>query len=515
MLIPFATVLAIDFKPVDSLPGHDLFEGGQVCRLEIKVDAPGLASLRTNPREFIRAEIQEGASSYAHVGVRLKGSVGSFQEVDEKPDLTLDFACFGGSQKFHGLRRIHLNNSVEDPSYCHELLGSDLFRAAGVPAPRVAHAVVTLNGRRLGLFVLKEGATEDFLSCFFKQVGGNLYEPGEGHDVNQRLKRNAVAAPKQNRAALQELARAALETNAAARWETLEGTLDVREFVDFMIMEVILDHRDGYSMARNNYRVYFDIDSDRFVFLPQGMDLLFGHPNATWQPSLAGLVARAVIETAQGRQLYQERFGVLLTNVFHATALQSRVDQTVAALRPVLSAQEYADLRQQADLLKERIARRQISLQSQLTQPLRQPLAFTNGTARVGCWTKVDESPAARLDLCQIDQAPALRIVAQSDSGASWRAEAFLARGRYRFKARVKVTGVKPLSFGRHQGAALRIAGQELPDSGLTGSSAWRDIAAEFEVKDEAGEVELICELRAVGGEACFALDSLKLYQTP
>ena len=39
---------------------------------------------------------------------------------------------------------------------------------------------MTLNGRALGLYVLKEGFTEDFLACHFKQVSGDLFEPGEG-----------------------------------------------------------------------------------------------------------------------------------------------------------------------------------------------------------------------------------------------------------------------------------------------------------------------------------------------
>ena len=162
------------------------------------------------------------------VAIHLKGSIGSFREVDDKPDLTLDFNRFNAGQKFHGLRRIHLNNSVEDPSYCNELLGGELFRAAGIPAPRVAHAVVTLNGRRLGLFVLKEGFTEDFLGCYFKQVGGNLYEPGDGHDVNQQLKNNSILAPKQDSGPrLRHWRDAALEADPARRWPRLEQTLDV------------------------------------------------------------------------------------------------------------------------------------------------------------------------------------------------------------------------------------------------------------------------------------------------
>ena len=178
LLVPSAS-LAVEFRPAQTLPGADLFTNGAVRQLRIEMAPSGVESLRRDPRQFVRATVKEEGTVYDDVAIHLKGSVGSFREVDDKPDLTLDFNRFNTGRKFHGLRRIHLNNSVEDPSYCNELLGGELFRAAGIPAPRVAHAVVTLNGRRLGLYVLKEGFTEDFLGCYFKQVGGNLYEPGE------------------------------------------------------------------------------------------------------------------------------------------------------------------------------------------------------------------------------------------------------------------------------------------------------------------------------------------------
>ncbi len=87
-------------------------------------------------------------------------------------------------------------------------------------------------------------------------------------------------------------------------------------FVAFMAMEVMLGHRDGYCLARNNYRVYHDLDSGKMVFFPHGMDQLFGNPDAPWQPHMAGLVAKAVMETTEGNRRYRASFASLLTNIF-------------------------------------------------------------------------------------------------------------------------------------------------------------------------------------------------------
>jgi hypothetical protein len=505
---------SIDFKSPQSLPGADLFTNGSVRQLQIQIPPTGIESLRRDPREYVHAIITEDATTYKDVAVHLKGNIGSFREVDDKPDLTLDFNRFGATKKFHDLRRIYLNNSVEDPSYCNELLGGELFRAAGVPSPRVAHAVVTLNGRRLGLFVLKEGFTEDFLGCYFTHIGANLYEPGDGHDVNQRLKRNAVVAPKQDGSALQSLADAVKESNSAKRWQRLEQSLDIDEFVKFMAMEVMVGHRDGYCLARNNYRIYEDVDSGKMVFFPHGMDQLFGNPDATWLPHMSGLVAKAVMETSEGILRYRATFSALFTNVYRVSIIQTRVDQVVAGLRPTLTPAEFAAVQDAANHQKSQIAQRQTVLATQLSQPERPLFTFTNGEGKLTDWAKTDVSSGVKMDQFQTgDHTPVLRIAAHSASGASWRTKVILRRGKYRFEGNLKVAGVKPLAFGKYQGAGLRVAGSVRNSTGLIGDSNWCIEGTEFSVSDETQEVELICELRASAGEAWFDLKSLKLHQ--
>src|SRR5438046_2663916 len=118
-----------------------------------------------------------------------------YHPVDGKPSLTLSFDKFVPGQRFHGLSKIHLNNSVEDPSYLHECLGAELFGAAGVPAPRVAHALVELNGRKLGLYLLKEGFTQEFLGQYFHRTDGNLYENDPSREEPGRMRRDSGRGP--------------------------------------------------------------------------------------------------------------------------------------------------------------------------------------------------------------------------------------------------------------------------------------------------------------------------------
>src|SRR5262245_58233961 len=178
-----------------SPPGADLFAPPQVHRIQIEVSIDGLNSLRQQPRADVLATVREGSQAYSSVGIHLKGSTGSFRGVDDKPAFTLDFDQFDKEQRFHGLSKIHLNNSVEDPSYLCEALGAELFSAAGVPAPRVTHALVEMNEKPLGLYVLKEGFTKEFLGIHFRRTDGNLYDTGSGNEVTDQMKRSSGVGP--------------------------------------------------------------------------------------------------------------------------------------------------------------------------------------------------------------------------------------------------------------------------------------------------------------------------------
>src|SRR5437899_3539324 len=155
--IAFSLLLLFSGSIGFAAPADDLFSSdSKLFRLQIAIPAESIAALRKQPRQYVSARVQEGATIYEEVAVHLKGSVGSFRPIDDKPALTLSFSKHASNRTFHGSSKIHLNNSVEDPSYLNEKLGTILFAKAGIPAPAVHHTLVELNGRRLGLYVLKE-----------------------------------------------------------------------------------------------------------------------------------------------------------------------------------------------------------------------------------------------------------------------------------------------------------------------------------------------------------------------
>jgi hypothetical protein len=108
---------------------------------------------------------------------------------------------------------------------------------------------------------------------------------------------------------------------------------------------------------------------------------------------------------------------------------------------------------------------------------------------------------------------PDLHISAGPVTAASWRTTARLRRGHYRFEGLGRIAAVRPLPYGRNQGAGLTVGGRPEQRFNFTGDSTWTNLAVEFQVDSDQEDVELVCQLRASAGEAWFDQSSLRLIQ--
>ncbi len=329
------------------------FAAGKVARIEIVLAPEALPVLRRDPHEYVRATLREGGAVFKEVGVHLKGGLGTFQSVDEKPSFTLNFDKFTKEQKFRGMDKVHLNNAAEDDSLLMEQLAADLFRAAGVPCPRVTQVRVSLNGRDLGMYVFKEGFDGTFLKRQFQNSDGGFYDPGLSHDINE-LKPKASRTGTKTSGDLKALWDAAHEENLTVRLRRMGETLDVERFVTFIAMEALVGHDDGYMVNRNNYRIYFDPQPKRFVFMPTGMDQVFAE-ECPFYPNGVGVLAQALVDVPEGKRRYEARMVELFQTVWSVPELEKTIDRVQRQVGTVLGPAEIAAHAKAVGNLKEMI----------------------------------------------------------------------------------------------------------------------------------------------------------------
>lgn len=366
-------LLVVDPAPAAAPAGDKerdaFFQEGKVIHLKIEIAKNELESLRREPRKYVKAVLKEGDKAFSNVAIHVKGAAGSWRGIDDKPGLTLNMDKFKDDQRFRGMDKFHLANSVQDPSYLSELICGELMRAAGVPASRVGHAIVTINGRPRGLYYVKEGYDSAFLKKHFKTSHGNFYDGGFLRDIDQPLDLIHTKKDVADRADLKALVAAAREGDKAKRFQKLEKLLDLDKFISYMVIEAITWDWDGYPFKCNNYRVYHDPVKDKITFIPSGMDQMFGDVNGPIIPDFGGMVARGLMDTPEGRKRYLARSNEIMKTVYTTDALIKRLDDLEKRIQPELAKVDAGagrDYRNQVNRLREAIKQREKVVNDQL-----------------------------------------------------------------------------------------------------------------------------------------------------
>ncbi len=290
-----------------------------------------------HPYTWYTATVSVDGLRLSNVAVRKKGFLGSV--VADKPSLKIKFDRDLPAQRMFGMRRMTLNNANVDPGLVRQCLVYDLFRAAGVVAPRCNFASVRVNGRSYGVYVHLESIKKPFLARHFSDDGGTLYE-GTRADfradwaVSFEQKTNAERDDRADIAALV----AALDAPDVELMARLEPLVDLESFYRFWAMEALVGHWDAYANNRNNYYVYQDPESERFHFIPWGVDGSLRRHEISGQGSPASVSARAHLARRlylhpQGRARYVATMELLLAEVWDEDALIASINRMAALVQ--------------------------------------------------------------------------------------------------------------------------------------------------------------------------------------
>ncbi len=509
-----AVVAQVGSKPD---PARKFFADGPVVEVAIELDPAERQNLRDRPRDYVRAtlRIDGDEQGWPAVGVKLKGAAGSFRKVDERPGFTVNLGKFGGSERLHGLKRFHLNNGRQDDSRMSEWVGHEVFAAAGYPAPRVGHARVWLDGEDLGLYVLREGYDKQVLLRVFGDLEGSLYDGGFCMDIDRDLEKDAGTGP-DDRSDLARLRRACLDPDRDGP-DRLDALLDVDMFIDFMAIEAMLGHWDGYCQNRNNFRLWFSKEAGATCFLPHGMDQLYGDVDASVLEHPSAIVAKAVQQTPSWRKRYRARLKDLLPR-FKPRPLITKIKARAAKLQKSMKALGADAVRAHENAVRDltrRIDQRYRHLQKEVREPEPKPLAFRGERpVRLKEWRAAGETDHVALKKRSYGGTPALCVEATSagsrERRGAYRTTVLLARGRYRLTAIARCEGVEPL--GVDDGGVRLVVGDARGEA-LSGDQKWIELSCEFEVSDYRDSVELRLEMRARDGKVWFRANSMQLYR--
>ena len=497
---------------VSSMDDSDTyFDRGEILRLRVELPPGEVERIMQDGRPYVHGTVVENDRTvYRDVAIKLKGAAGSTRAWEDRPALTINVDKFKKGQSFHGMDKFHLNNSVQDGTLLSEFTSSLLFRSAGYPATRVSHARVSLNGRDVGMYVLKEGFDKTFLKRWFKDPDGNLYDGGFVQDIDAPLERDAGKG-EDTRADLTALLNACRLPNPFERWKAVEKALDIPSFLTFMAGERMLCHWDGYCNNVNNYRVYFDTKRVAH-FMPHGMDQMLGDSGFSMFDQPRGMVAGVVLQNPAWRQMYRKRIAEMLPLMSQNGPVVQGIEQVTGRL--LYAQQQISDdaakaQRAAADDWKRRVPERAANVAGQLRvaePPLPAPLVFDEtNTGYPAEWKKTFQVADTKLESGVSNNGLWTYSIKVGRSGvciAAWRASVVLAAGEYTFKVKCRTKDLQAMEDGNASAAGIRLG--DMSRSERVEGTTEKELLFPFTVTDDRREVILTCEVRARRGQVWF-----------
>ncbi len=227
-----------------------------------------------SPFRYFKARVTINGTRIDSVAVRKKGFLGSLDT--GRPSLKLNLDKYVDGVKYCGVDNLTLNNCKQDQAMLSQWLTYRTYRKAGLPAPRMNLAKVTVNGHYLGIYANVEPVKPAFLRRNFGNSEGKLYEgtlAASWADGISRFERKNNDDDPDNRVEIRKLTEV---LNAEPLdLPALRQLIDLEEFMKFWAVESLVGFWDGYNNNQNNFFVYADPADGRLHFIPWGADVSF------------------------------------------------------------------------------------------------------------------------------------------------------------------------------------------------------------------------------------------------
>lgn len=208
------------------------------------------------------------------VGVHLKGAWGSWRNIYGKAGLKIKIDFVDKNANLYGVKKLTLNNMVQDPSSLHETMAYRLFRAVGVPTARTGYVNVYLNGQNYGLRLNLETVGSTMLRRYgiepvhiYKGGVPNFPDLWPGSEHLYSVEQGNPADVSDLSALMAVVGRG----NGANWFRDISALADLEQMTLTWAGEKFTGHWDGYVNNHNNFYLVKRQDG-KFIMLPWGMD---------------------------------------------------------------------------------------------------------------------------------------------------------------------------------------------------------------------------------------------------
>ncbi len=133
--------------------------------------------------------------------------------------------------------------------------------------------------------------------------------------------------------------------------DAINKLVDLNSFYRFWAMEGLLGFWDGYSGNSNNFFIYFNLETDKFHFIPWRADSLFERfspinddKKDPVSVKTKGLIAHKLYQLESGRQRYGQALKIILEKYWNEKELLLETKRVEELLKPYLSINQSSSL---------------------------------------------------------------------------------------------------------------------------------------------------------------------------
>ncbi len=279
-----------------------IFAQDRVNTFELTLAPESLAFLDADPKaeEYVEGALTFDGETIEGVGIRYKGSVGSWfgctaesgAKSCTKLSTKVKINQTDGDAEFYGQRRLNFHALNNDRTLMHDRLGYWLYREMGVPAPRLAHVRLVVNGQFMGVYALTENVDGRFTRANFDDGKGNLYKEvwptdDSGAPVGDEALFAGLETNEDEDPSFDLITTFAEQVGAAGPADAgavLERWTDIEDLLAHTVVDRAIRHDDGPFIwkcaldepcAPHNYYWYGDPTAQKVHLVPWDLDFAF------------------------------------------------------------------------------------------------------------------------------------------------------------------------------------------------------------------------------------------------
>jgi len=284
----YGTGPAVWDEPTEHNDDSWLFASDRINLIELEIGEDAMKILRSErrfsyPRNKVLGTASIDGEVVGDVGIRMRGGLGSFSGIDNKPKLEIDFNEYSG-ERFYELESLSLNNMIADCTGLREAISFAAYGHLGLPTSRTGYAQLFVNGQDYGLMLVVETQDDRWLKQNFENGDGNFYDGKyvlagmwpklvdfgidrdhwfdleEGEDIDF--------------ADIEAISQGVLDAEEYGCIDSaFEDRVDWDQILTMLRVEQWIGNEDGF-ISPNNYRVYFEAGKPMIVS-PWDLDAAF------------------------------------------------------------------------------------------------------------------------------------------------------------------------------------------------------------------------------------------------